>query len=150
MDKKLYVGCDCGCGEGVVFRAHRGSVYAEFSSFGFYREQGRFLSALRKDIDALKGNPLTSFMVAEDDLKAVCEFLKTAEYEEDHCENDGHISFSWDRDFGYIVDLYSRQCKRDILAGKRYRAYVLYIGKSDAEKLVKQIETVLSVKKVFS
>ena len=76
MDKKLYIGCDCGCGEGIVFRAHRGSVYAEFSSFGFYREQGRFLSALRKDIDALKGNPLTSFMVAEDDLKAVFSYIQ--------------------------------------------------------------------------
>ena len=148
--RKACIECGCGCGEGITVREYdEKDVSIEFRSSGFCAEQGRLFPALRKDVLALTGKPVTSFLVTADDLRDMLGILRAADYETDTYRNDGHIVFSWDRDFGYTVELYSSQKKRDIIAGKRYRCYALQVGKRDAEKMAGQIEAVLAVGEVF-
>ena len=144
-ENMIHIECNCGCGEGVTLKNDFGSVFADFQSCGFAEQQGRFFTGIKRDVDALRGRPVTSFMVQREDLAEIRTFLKKAEYNDETCENSGHIVFSWDRDFGYTIELYSRQKPLDIILGKRYRCYEHIICREEAEKMVRQIEIILSV-----
>lgn len=150
MEGTVYIGCSCGCGEGFVLKNEFGIVSVYFLSYGFAVQQRTFLGQVRRDLDALSGRPIADFTVSKEDLAEVRDFLKNAEYDSGApCGNDGHIVFSWDRDFGCIVELYSEQRPLDIILGRRFRCYEHTVGSEEAGKIIAQIDTVLSVDGVF-
>lgn len=150
MEGTVYAGCSCGCGEGFVLKNEFGVVSVYFLSYGFATQQRGFLGQVRRDLDALSGRPIADFTVSREDLARVRDFLKNAEYDGGApCGNDGHIVFSWDRDFGCVVELYSEQSPLDIILGRRFLCYEHTVGFEEAEKIIAQIDTVLSVDRVF-
>ena len=150
MEGTVYIGCSCGCGEGFVLKNEFGIVSVYFLSYGFATQQRGFWGQVRRDLDALSGRPIADFTVSRENLAEVRDFLKNAEYDCDNpCGNDGHIVFSWDRDFGCIVELYSEQRPLDIILGRRFRCYEHTVGPEEAKKMIAQIDTVLSVDEVF-
>ena len=144
---KLFVSCNCGCGNILEFDVLDNTVFISVSQSSFYQKQQTIKDAIFQKISLLKKHCekqekiITEFILSQDEARDFIEALYELEIEDggEQCINDSYLKFEiiselieYDSE-EYVISLINKQSLKDML-GHEYRAYDLALNKKQFDK----------------
>lgn len=148
MDKdKFILTCNCGCNEGMSIKTLDGEIFISFFSDDFYTSQD-VLKNIKLALKMFCGKRiLKDIIVTEQNLLDLKDFLMKIECTDEETNNDSHISFFWDKDFGFEIYLISDIPRKRALLFKNHRAFEIVLGEKERNLLVKKINYIIKKSK---
>ena len=149
-EKPYILLCNCGCDNGLVFRADECLYISPIAScFMMMQDPNKKLSD-KKLLKAYgKGKVLADMVVTEKDLKDLLKYLESIKgkitSEADVGKSYSHIEFNVDTDWFFSIYLISDLKDKTILKGEMFRAYEIVLNKEGYKKLFKSLKAVLKV-----
>ncbi len=148
INKNCTIFCNCGCDDGLVARILDGVIYISFVSSDFYTKQTSF-NKIRFALKLFLGKRIVKDIVTTDDkLIELRDFLLSTNYDNDEkTNNDSHLAFEYDVDFGYMIYLISDINPNDAFKFNNHRLFEITLSKKERDLLVMKINKCLSFAK---